>query len=126
MPQDNALSALRKAETIGADPKGIGNADVSYGMMMPPIGGIFGALKNLVGMGGEATEAATAVPKVASLASEASHRIVPVAETLGEVNPDFTPTGGEELFNAARSGLHKAMDPVEAAYHTIMSRMGKP
>ena len=45
-------------------------------------------------------------------------------ETLGEVDPYFTPVGGEGLFNVARGGIGKATSPVEAAYQQLMSKLG--
>lgn len=47
------------------------------------------------------------------------------AETLGEGVAEFTPVGGEAMYNVARQGLQKAADPMESVYKAIMSKMGR-
>jgi len=52
-------------------------------------------------------------------------RHMPVAETLGEVSPEFTPQGGEALYNVGKGALGRTADPMESVYAKIMSRMGR-
>jgi hypothetical protein len=44
---------------------------------------------------------------------------------LGTINPEFTPTGGERMYNAARGLKSALVDHVEAAYNNIRGRMGR-
>lgn len=77
-----------------------------------------GILRGLLGNGGEAI-----APKALS---EASHRIAPVAETLGEVSPEFTPVGREALHNIGKtvsSAGHSINDLAEEAYRKYISRL---
>lgn len=52
--------------------------------------------------------------------------IYPVQETLGEVDPMFTPQGGEGMFNMGRSAPAPVRDPVEAAYQRLKLSKGIP
>ncbi len=65
--------------------------------------------------------ASRAVPR----ASEASSRMAPVMETLGETNPEFTPMGGEGLYNVGKEAIHGLMDPALRAYTKLMGTMGR-
>ncbi len=47
------------------------------------------------------------------------------AETLGEANPEFTPVGGEGLYNVAKTGVKAVTDPLEHVYAKILATMGK-
>ena len=82
------LSALKNATSIGNPWDKI---EVKQGMMpMPP------ALQGL----------SSAIP--------AMRRILPAAETLGEVLPDFTPVGGEAMYNLGKIGnIMKSKSMVE-------------
>lgn len=62
---------------------------------------------------------------IPNLASEASYRAAPVRETLGEINPEFTPMGGEGLFNVGKEAVQGLIDPAVKAYLRIMSTMGR-
>lgn len=57
-------------------------------------------------------------------ASPVAQKVIPAAETLGEIDPMFTPVGGEAMFNAGRGAINKLIDPLEAVYAKIMSGMG--
>lgn len=48
----------------------------------------------------------------------------PAQETLGEWHPDFTPMGGEGLYNVAKGGVRRAGDAIELAYHNLMPKFG--
>lgn len=48
----------------------------------------------------------------------------PAAETLGEVSPEFTPQGGEGMYNAAKA-YTRYTDPQETAYQAILARGGR-
>ena len=58
-------------------------------------------------------------------ASEASSRIAPVMETLGETHPDFTPVGGEGLYNVGREAVRGLADPLLNAYTKLRGTMGR-
>ena len=109
---NNPLEGLKRATGISAGPlDNLGPLSIA-GMPILP-GAILAPLRGLLGRG------------TGKLASEASHRLAPVVETLGERNPMFTPLGGEGLYNVARQGLKKAADPLGAIYQKIMSGMGR-
>lgn len=113
----NPLDGLKKAQHIGPDPLGASN--MSRGEMMPfPVG--------------SAMEAIAGIPKVAEAAKGASELFPgmreyfgPVQETLGEYMPDFTPVGGESMYNIGKQALKGVSDPLEWAYKRIQSTMGK-
>lgn len=103
----NPLDALKKASGIGPDPLRSG-VHLQGGMPMPPVTSMLAGLRD-------------AMPMI----SEASERIAPVAETLGEINPQFTPAGGEGLYNVAKEGIKHPVDSALAAYHAILARGGR-
>jgi hypothetical protein len=119
----NPLDALKKAQTITATPSDkiraqISDTPITQGMMsMPPAGALEGLLGSLRGW-------LPGAAKVAQAGSEAS-TYAPVAETLGEVNPEFTPTGGEGLYNVGKSLARQVRDPLEAAYERIKLMGGR-
>jgi hypothetical protein len=124
----NPLDSLRKASSIGP-PKlpTFQEEDVMRGEMFLPLGGALKALKGLIpGLGRNvAPGAANAVESLSKAGSEASSRISPVQETLGEVDPRFTPVGGEDLYNLAKKGVQHPVDAAMAAYHRILERGGR-
>lgn len=65
---------------------------------------------------------ALGLPQFSQLAPR-SH--LPVQETLGEVHPDFTPMGGEGLFNAARKSPNTPFDPAALGYDRIYGKGGR-
>lgn len=77
------------------------------------VGSILGGLKSLWGSG--------AAPKAISGLQGA---LRPASETLGEVSPEFTPVGGEGMYNAGKAGLQKIADPMESVYQKIRGTMG--
>lgn len=93
-------------------------------MPMSP-SGILAGLRNFIGSSTvSGTEAAAS--RVIPAMSEASYRIAPVTETLGEVNPDFTPVGGEGLYNVGQKvagASHGVEDLAAQAYKKYISRM---
>lgn len=106
-----ALFGLQHAASIGVDPR----AEAYRAMdaqrkdaAMPPPGELLNSLTSL-----------------GKLAVPALRRAAPVAETLGEMAPDFTPVGGEGLYNVARGGVRKATDAVESAYRALLQRGGR-
>lgn len=110
-PINPAMFGLQKATSIGADPR----AEAYRAMdtqrkdaAMPPPGELLHSLTSL-----------------GKLAVPALRRAAPVAETLGEMSPEFTPAGGEGLYNVARGGVRKATDAVESAYHALLQRGGR-
>lgn len=118
------LNGLRKATSISAGPADPmvdvqGNPVPVQGAMPAPFslgsGGILAGLRGL--FSGGAKESMNMTPEITSLGA-------PV-ETLGERAADFTPVGGEGLYNVARTGLKKVMDPAEAAYHAILAKGGR-
>ena len=92
MPHD-PLEALRGAQSIG--PPAWAQQDVQRGEM--PLGPGF--------LGGIAEQAPAAVRALQGLLGR-QKGIPRAAETLGEVRPEFTPRGGEDLFNVGRSTSH--------------------
>lgn len=119
---DNPLSGLKKATGIGAAPlDNLGPVTQDIMPMLP--GGVLAGLRNAVGSGlGDVAETA---PRASVPQWEASHRAFPVQETLGESHPDFTPVGGEGLFNVAKQGLHDLVDPAYAAYLKLLGQGGR-
>ena len=49
----------------------------------------------------------------------------PATETLGERAAEFTPIGGEELYNTARPLTRKASSALEAIYQNLLARGGR-
>lgn len=78
------LAALRKATTIGPEP--LPRPTLSM-MPLPPWGGPI--------------DLAPTAPGAAGAAS----RAIPEQPTLGEVDPEFTPMGGENLYNLGRTAV---------------------
>lgn len=71
---------------------------------------------------------ATSMPKLGSLGKigiAKTPALAPAAETLGELNPMFTPVGGEGMFNLGKKTLAKVTDPAEAAYHRLLANGGR-
>ena len=58
-------------------------------------------------------------------APRASNPATSAIETLGETHPEYTPAGGEELYNVGKQGLQKLSDPVEQAYQRILMARGR-
>jgi hypothetical protein len=125
----NPLDALRKAETIGAGPREqlvakVNSIPVTQSIMPMLPGSILNGLRGLIGdglgLGGKVA------PKAIQAGSEASS-YSPVAETLGEINPEFTPatSAGESMYNAGRQGIQKVIDPLEAAYQRLKMMGGR-
>jgi hypothetical protein len=102
----NPLEALRQYQArASADPE-LNNPDNwKQGIMpfLPGAGGLLSGLKK---------------------ATPVAQKVIPAAETLGEIDPMFTPVGGEELFNVGRGAVRKLVDPLESVYAKIMSGMG--
>lgn len=48
-----------------------------------------------------------------------------IGTPLGQMNPEFTPVGGEGLYNMGRQAGKAIADPAENIYKVLMSRMGK-
>ena len=123
----NPLAALRNASGIGPDPYGVSDLTVSRGEMpILPLAASGGSavLRGLRGLFRRPTApvgAARALPG----ASEASSRVAPVMETLGEVSPEFTPQGGEALYNMGRKAVQGLAGPTERAYQRLASMMGR-
>jgi hypothetical protein len=46
-------------------------------------------------------------------------------DSLGESMAEFTPRGGEEMFNAGRAGLKALVDPVESVYGRLLAKGGR-
>lgn len=113
----NPMEALRKARSPQPELAAKLGPVTQSGMPMLPGVGAFSGLKGLAEGGLEKV-----APAASSWLGKASQ---PVAETLGETNPMFTPVGGEGLYNVAKQGLKRAVDPVEAAYTRILATMGK-
>lgn len=106
-----ALLGLQKAQSIGADPAAMAFRDMHDHMQTAAIPDP----KNRV-MGG--------VNALDTLIDMGRKYYGPIQETLGESNPDFTPVGGEGMFNIARGATRKAGDALESAYHNLMPRLG--
>lgn len=105
------LLGLQKAQSIGSDPRAEALHAMDAGRKdaaMPPPGELLASLTSL-----------------GKLAVPALRRAAPVAETLGEMAPDFTPVGGEGLYNVARGGVRKAGDAIESAYQSLLQRGGR-
>ena len=82
--------------------------------MLKGLRGLFQRPKAAVG-------AAKALPGL----SEASSRMAPVAETLGEISPEFTPQGGETMYNMGRKAIQGLADPTERAYQRLAGMLGR-
>jgi len=106
----SALYGLRKATSIGADPRAEAFTQMQQQRQEA-------ALPNPENKG---------LGPLSALTKLAGQYIGgPAQETLGESNPMFTPVGGEDLYNVAKTGLQKVMDPIEAAYHAILQKGGR-
>ena len=133
-PDNPIMNGLRAAGKFigGDDPNQIMN--VGGAMTLPGSEGLLGWLgAKLAGKvapiaSNEAQGAfKPSVTSLGNLAVPALRRAAPVVETLGEVDPQFTPTGGEELFNVNRGGaVNKLNDPMEAAYQRYLAKGGAP
>src|SRR5258706_14482518 len=117
------LEALKKAQTIGAGPHDASRIPPLTQSAMPMLPE--GALGALVGLAGRWLPGmAKVAPRAAQAVGEASS-YSPVAETLGEVNPEHTAVGGEGMYNAGKAGLQKVDDPIAAVYHRILAAGGR-
>lgn len=106
------------------------------GSLMDDVPGALLASRFL-GAGSKAAEAAPAIaegmsalkPTLTSfgkLAAPALTRGAKVAETLGEMSPEFTPLGGEGMFNATRGAGTPVPGSDDSLYQLAMQRfMGK-
>lgn len=171
----NPIDALRKASSIGPDPRAVDPSQISRGEMAIGPGSLSGAIAGLRGLfarpapirqvaaqiepltagatqrmeqmyqqanptfrrlqdagmfGGDRTvgswsQAAPRAPRAVPRASETSSRMTPVQETLGEMRPDFTPVGGEDMYNVGKRAVQGLSDPVLQAYHKILGSMGR-
>lgn len=74
-------------------------------------------------LAGQSLKGLKNVPPGAS--SQAVGASLPAVETLGEMNPQFTPAGGEAFYNMGKQALKSAVDPTEAAYKRILATMGR-
>ena len=85
----------------------------------------------IMGVGGT-----LAIPRATSVVSGAakgalgglkalSEKFNPVAETLGEVDPYFTPVGGEALYNIGKGASKAVADPVYASYMKLLGKGGR-
>jgi hypothetical protein len=77
----------------------------------------FNAMKDAGSFAGDRT--------VGGLRSLLSRAVAPASEASSRMAPDFTPVGGEGLYNTGKAMLSKVMDPVEAAYHRILLSGGR-
>ena len=96
------IDALRKASSIGPTYMG----PELQGEM--PMGPSIQALGRILGPSG----------------GQILRRAQPAMETLGERLPDFTPIGGESMFNAGRKVYNTVKEPLEAAYQRIKQLRG--
>lgn len=89
----NPLEALRQYQArASADPE-LNNPDNwKQGIMpfLPGAGGLLSGLKK---------------------ATPVAQKVIPAAETLGEIDPMFTPVGGEAMYNLGR-GIKSAVDSI--------------
>lgn len=77
-------------------------------------GSVIGALRAAGGAAGGLGEAASAMGRAG-----------PAMETLGEVSPEFTPVGGEEMYNVGKGATEAPqLSPLQKAYQNIMTKRG--
>lgn len=115
MPDNLFSTLLQKAQTIGPNTShayGTGPGEMVGMMPAPPWGmtnpmkmtaateGTPSILKYLMDMFSK--KAATQAP---GMMSKMSNPVV--AETLGEMSPEFTPVGGEGMYNVGRQAMSK-------------------
>lgn len=115
----NPLEALKKASFIGPDWTMDPNIVKRGEMPMPNIGPILGAVGRY------------AQPAIRALGGllggsrgNIARRSAPVMETLGERIPDFTPVGGEAMYNAGRQAPRAMAEPMEGVYQRISQLRG--
>lgn len=104
----------------------VGMMDKMYEQANP----VFKRMQQAGAFGGDRTvgswaQASPRAYRAAPRASEASYRIDPVQETLGEINPEFTAVGGEGLYNTGKEAMRGLMDPAVHAYMRILGTMGR-
>lgn len=107
-PTNPAMFGLQKAQSIGADPKAEAFRQMDAQRMDSSV-------PNPENKGASAIDA---------LSRMVRQYAGPVQETLGETHPDFTPMGGEQMYNIARGGVHKAGDAALDAYHALIAKLG--
>lgn len=105
------LYGLQKASSIGADPTASAFRDMREHTQLAAISDP----KNDIQSGANGLQ---------TLIDMGRKYYGPVQETLGENHPDYTPMGGEGMFNIARSGVNGAKDALESAYHSLMPKFG--
>lgn len=139
-PMNLALTALGKAVPMGKigqwgtpgrilenaagkihtlNPRQVGNMERMYQEANP----VFKGLENAGNFAGDRSVGGIArsfkpQPSVPSTFN-------PIQETLGEMSSEFTPVGGESMFNMGRPPAPSIEDPVERAYKAIKSRGGR-
>ena len=117
----NPLEALRKASSIGPDPYGVSDIPISRGEM--PLGA---PMKLIAGLRGLFSGLGKKMAPEALQGLQRGMSARPTAmETLGELNPEFTPVGGEGIYNVAKRGLQQIADPAMEAYHNLLRRGGR-
>ena len=124
----NPQNAWQHAATIGpTGPQKAPPGETKIGMMpwVPPggLGTILAGLKGWLPGAGEVASGGI-LGRSRAIPGLVPKRYAPVAETLGEANPEFTAVGGEGMYNAARGRVQRAAEPVEAAYKRVMGTMG--
>lgn len=129
-PSLNQSPAMASLKGFGAGAlQGAGH--LVSGMTSPMSLGITaatGGLGKLLGAGAGALEGSAAPSAVdaAGVGMNAMRGMLePVTEKLGERLPQFTPVGGEDLYNAGRQGPHTLIDPAYKAYLRIMANKGR-
>lgn len=105
----NPLDALKQASSIGPafDPKKLPNPKLGM-MPLDPSGvegimGIAGKIPSILsGLKSAITGGTEGMAGMAQSLPQYVRSAVPASETLGEIDPEWTPVGGEEMYNVGK------------------------
>lgn len=109
-----AFEALNRAAPSikPLSPGNVGMMDKMYAQSNP----VFKGLEKAGAFGGERSTFSSAPQAMAPKIGQAG-------ETAGEFASEFTPRGGEDMYNIARGGTIPRPDPAQAAYGRILQRL---
>lgn len=109
-----AFEALNRAapSVKPLSPGNVGMMDKMYAQSNP----VFKGLEKAGAFGGERSTFSSAPQAMAPKIGQAG-------ETAGEFASEFTPRGGEDMYNIARGGTVPRPDPAQAAYGRILQRL---
>lgn len=116
--QEPSLDPNMMLNLLSQQTSGVGLASAALPFAGPALRGAAG-----IARGTEAAPGALQGLRGATQGARVARGVVPAAETLGEISPEFTAVGGEGMYNASKPAV-KAAEPLESVYNKIRGTMG--